>query len=227
MSIELRPVESDADVEAWLHVRRVVLPNESAGTVEQFRGRESGRISSCCSPRLDGAVVGQRHRRALGRAGPRVRRASRAPRGAAARGRHRAASRRSPSTSPGSASTGSARTSSTTARAPSPSASGSRRSTGRSSRSGAARVPAAESARRRRGRHDRRASGAARGRVPAREGGLGGLRHRRGGDDLARGLRPRGRHAARGLVRRPRRRRDRRLLGALRRATTTASPRTG
>jgi GNAT superfamily N-acetyltransferase len=40
LSIELRVVETDADVEAWLHVRRVVLPNESAGTVAQFRGRQ-------------------------------------------------------------------------------------------------------------------------------------------------------------------------------------------
>jgi mycothiol synthase len=37
--IAVRPVESDEDVEAWLHVRRVVLPNESAGTVELFRER--------------------------------------------------------------------------------------------------------------------------------------------------------------------------------------------
>ena len=39
MTVELRLVESDADVEAWLHVRRVVLPTESAGTVELFRRR--------------------------------------------------------------------------------------------------------------------------------------------------------------------------------------------
>ncbi len=39
MTVEVRAVESDADVEAWLHVRRVVLPNESAGTVEQQRAR--------------------------------------------------------------------------------------------------------------------------------------------------------------------------------------------
>ena len=35
----IRAVETDADIEAWLQVRRVVLPNESAGTVEQFRAR--------------------------------------------------------------------------------------------------------------------------------------------------------------------------------------------
>jgi GNAT superfamily N-acetyltransferase len=36
----VRPVETDTDVDAWLHVRRVVLPTESAGTVEQFRERD-------------------------------------------------------------------------------------------------------------------------------------------------------------------------------------------
>jgi GNAT superfamily N-acetyltransferase len=35
----IRPVDSYADVEAWLHVRRVVLPRESAGTVALFRER--------------------------------------------------------------------------------------------------------------------------------------------------------------------------------------------
>jgi mycothiol synthase len=35
----VRPVVSDADVEAWLLVRRVVLPRESAGTVALFRER--------------------------------------------------------------------------------------------------------------------------------------------------------------------------------------------
>jgi hypothetical protein len=37
--IAVRPVESDEDVEAWLHVRRAVVPHESAGTVEPFRER--------------------------------------------------------------------------------------------------------------------------------------------------------------------------------------------
>jgi mycothiol synthase len=40
VEIAIRPVESDADVEAWLGVRRAVLPNESAGTVEDFRARQ-------------------------------------------------------------------------------------------------------------------------------------------------------------------------------------------
>jgi hypothetical protein len=52
--IAVRPVESDEDVEAWLHVRRVVLPNESAGTVEQFRERTKpvARIAERASRRL-------------------------------------------------------------------------------------------------------------------------------------------------------------------------------
>ena len=37
--IAVRPVESDADLEAWIRVRRAVLPNESTGTVEQVRAR--------------------------------------------------------------------------------------------------------------------------------------------------------------------------------------------
>ncbi len=36
MSIEVRAAESDADLEAWIRVRRTLFPNESAGTVEQF-----------------------------------------------------------------------------------------------------------------------------------------------------------------------------------------------
>ena len=39
--IEVRRAESDADLEAWIHVRRAVLPNESAGTVEYLRSLES------------------------------------------------------------------------------------------------------------------------------------------------------------------------------------------
>jgi hypothetical protein len=57
VSVELRPVETDADVEAWLHVRRVVLPNESAGTVEQFRARATpGRL--CLLAELGGRPAG-------------------------------------------------------------------------------------------------------------------------------------------------------------------------
>jgi len=39
--IRIRPARSDTDLEAWLEVRRIVLPNESAGTVELLRARES------------------------------------------------------------------------------------------------------------------------------------------------------------------------------------------
>jgi mycothiol synthase len=57
VTVALRVVESDADVEAWLHVRRVVLPNESAGTVAQFRGRQKPEQLALLAE-LDGAVVG-------------------------------------------------------------------------------------------------------------------------------------------------------------------------
>jgi mycothiol synthase len=39
--IVVRPVETDADREAWIRVRRVVIPDESAGTVAEHRARES------------------------------------------------------------------------------------------------------------------------------------------------------------------------------------------
>jgi mycothiol synthase len=41
MTIEVCRAESDADLEAWIHVRRVALQNESAGTVELQRQRET------------------------------------------------------------------------------------------------------------------------------------------------------------------------------------------
>jgi len=37
--IEVRRAESDADLEGWIRVKRAVLPNESAWTVEDFRTR--------------------------------------------------------------------------------------------------------------------------------------------------------------------------------------------
>lgn len=37
--IEVRRAESDADLEGWIRVKRAVLPNESAWTVEEFRTR--------------------------------------------------------------------------------------------------------------------------------------------------------------------------------------------
>ena len=57
MSLRLRRVETDADVEAWLHVRRVVLPNESAGTVAQFRGRQRPEQLALLAE-LDGMLAG-------------------------------------------------------------------------------------------------------------------------------------------------------------------------
>jgi mycothiol synthase len=38
--IVVRPAETDADLEAWIHIRRAVLPNESAGTLTELRQRE-------------------------------------------------------------------------------------------------------------------------------------------------------------------------------------------
>ena len=38
--IVVRPAETDADLEAWIQVRRAVLPNESAGTLTELRERE-------------------------------------------------------------------------------------------------------------------------------------------------------------------------------------------
>lgn len=57
MSIELRAVESDADVEAWLHVRRAVVPNESAGTVDLFRARATPERLFLLAE-LDGRLAG-------------------------------------------------------------------------------------------------------------------------------------------------------------------------
>jgi mycothiol synthase len=37
--ITVRPAETDADLEAWIHVRRTVRPKESAGTVDLLRAR--------------------------------------------------------------------------------------------------------------------------------------------------------------------------------------------
>ena len=39
--LEIRPAHTDADLEAWIRVRRAVLPDESAGTVESLRAQES------------------------------------------------------------------------------------------------------------------------------------------------------------------------------------------
>jgi mycothiol synthase len=55
--ISVRPVESDADLEAWIRVRRLVLPNEPAVTVEQMRALESPRRLLLLAER-DGELAG-------------------------------------------------------------------------------------------------------------------------------------------------------------------------
>jgi mycothiol synthase len=57
MSIEVRAAVSDADLEAWIHVRRTLFPNESAGTVEQQRERETPDRSLLVAE-LDGELAG-------------------------------------------------------------------------------------------------------------------------------------------------------------------------
>ena len=39
--IAIRPATTDADLEAWNDVRRIVMPNESAATIELLRAEES------------------------------------------------------------------------------------------------------------------------------------------------------------------------------------------
>jgi GNAT superfamily N-acetyltransferase len=56
--IAVRPAETDADFEAWIHVRRVVLPNESGGTVEALRERVASPEYLLVLAELDGAVAG-------------------------------------------------------------------------------------------------------------------------------------------------------------------------
>jgi mycothiol synthase len=57
MSIEVRRAQSDADLEAWIHVRRAVRPNESAGTVELQRQMEGPDRLLLLAER-DGALAG-------------------------------------------------------------------------------------------------------------------------------------------------------------------------
>jgi mycothiol synthase len=38
--IVVRPAQTDADLDAWIRIRRAVLPNESAGTLTELRERE-------------------------------------------------------------------------------------------------------------------------------------------------------------------------------------------
>jgi GNAT superfamily N-acetyltransferase len=138
----IRAVETDADIEAWLQVRRVVLPNESAGTVEQFRARRRPEQLALLAEN-DGVLAGSglaglSDAPGRGFVSPRVLpEARRQGIGSALLERPR----RHVATL---GVAGSARTSTTTARARSPSASASRRSTVRSSRCGRGAVQAAD-----------------------------------------------------------------------------------
>ena len=55
--IVVRPVETDADRAAWIRVRRTVVPNESAPSVEGLRQREKPRRLFALAE-LDGEVAG-------------------------------------------------------------------------------------------------------------------------------------------------------------------------
>ena len=55
--IEVRRAESDADLEGWIRVKRAVLPNESAWTVEDFRTRMPDDRAVFVAE-LDGEIVG-------------------------------------------------------------------------------------------------------------------------------------------------------------------------
>jgi mycothiol synthase len=55
--ITVRPAETEADLEAWIYVRRIVLPNESAGTVELLRARTKPE-NLLLLAELDGEIAG-------------------------------------------------------------------------------------------------------------------------------------------------------------------------
>ena len=55
--IRVRPAESDVDFEAWSRVKRAVLPNESAWTVQEFRERADPERLVLVAE-LDGEIVG-------------------------------------------------------------------------------------------------------------------------------------------------------------------------
>jgi mycothiol synthase len=55
--IRVRQAESDADLEAWARVKRAVLPNESAWTVQEFRERADPERAVLVAE-LDGEIVG-------------------------------------------------------------------------------------------------------------------------------------------------------------------------
>ena len=55
--IRVRKAESDVDLEAWARIRRVVLPNESVWTVQQFRERTTPDMLVLVAE-LEGEIVG-------------------------------------------------------------------------------------------------------------------------------------------------------------------------
>jgi len=55
--IQVRRAETDADLEGWIRVKRAVLPNESAWTVEEFRTRLMPDRTVLVAE-LDGRIVG-------------------------------------------------------------------------------------------------------------------------------------------------------------------------
>ena len=55
--IQVRRAESDAELEGWIRVKRAVLPNESAWTVEEFRTRLTPDRTVLVAE-LDGEIVG-------------------------------------------------------------------------------------------------------------------------------------------------------------------------
>lgn len=55
--IAIRPATTDADLDAWIRVRRAVLPDESAGTVEGLRAQE-GEERVLLLAELDGELAG-------------------------------------------------------------------------------------------------------------------------------------------------------------------------
>jgi mycothiol synthase len=55
--IKVRRAESDADLEGWIRVKRAVLPNESAWTIDEFRTRLTPDRTVLVAE-LDGEVVG-------------------------------------------------------------------------------------------------------------------------------------------------------------------------
>jgi len=57
--IEVRPAESDEDLEAFIRIRRTLLPNESGGTVELFRAQMGKPERRFLVAELNGEIVGE------------------------------------------------------------------------------------------------------------------------------------------------------------------------